>query len=81
MQTLKIDKSFIARIGESGASKGIIGTIVELAHHMNMTVVAEGVETDEQLAYLAENRCDFGQGYLFGRPVPEEDALRFLAPH
>ena len=48
---------------------------------MNMTVVAEGVETDEQLAYLAKNRCDFVQGYLFSRPVPEEDALRFLAPH
>ena len=81
VQTLKIDKSFIARIGEGGAPKSIIGTIVEMAHHMNMTVVAEGVETDEQLAYLAKNRCDFVQGYLFSRPVPEEDALRFLAPH
>ncbi len=81
VQTLKIDKSFIARIGENGAPKSIIGVIVEMAHHMNMSVVAEGVETDEQLAYLAKSRCDFVQGYLFSRPVPEHDALRFLLPH
>lgn len=81
VQTLKIDKSFIARIGENGAPKSIIGVIVEMAHHMNMSVVAEGVETDEQLAYLAKSRCNFVQGYLFSRPVPEHDALRFLLPY
>ncbi len=46
-----------------------------------MIVVAEGVETDEQLTYLAKNRCDLVQGYLFSRPVPESDVLSFLLPH
>lgn len=80
VHTLKIDKAFIARIGESGAPQSIIGAIVDMAHLMNMTVVAEGVETDEQLAYLKRSRCDIVQGYLYSRPVPEHVALRFLAP-
>ncbi len=43
-----------------------------------MTVVAEGVETVDQLKYLAKSNCDFAQGYLFSRPVPEKEALQFL---
>ena len=81
VHTLKIDKSFIDRIRESDTQKSIIGTIVEMAHHMNMTVVAEGVETAEQLDYLRKSQCDFIQGYLFSRPVPKNDALRLLLPH
>lgn len=81
VQTLKIDKSFIDSIRENGSQKTIIGTIVEMAHQMNMKVVAEGVETDEQLTFLEKSQCDFVQGYLFSRPVPEQDALQFLMPH
>ena len=64
----------------SGDKKTIICTIVDMAHQMNMTVVAEGVETDAQLDYLEKNRCDLVQGYLFSRPVTESDALSFLLP-
>ena len=80
VQTLKIDKSFIDMILNSGDKKTIICTIVDMAHQMNMTVVAEGVETDAQLDYLEKNRCDLVQGYLFSRPVTESDALSFLLP-
>ena len=78
VQTLKIDKSFIDRILETGANKTIINTIVDMAHQMNMVVVAEGVETEEQLKFLAGSRCDFAQGYLFSRPAPEAEALSLL---
>ena len=80
VQTLKIDKSFIDMILNSGDKKTIICPIVDMAHQMNMTVVAEGVETDAQLDYLEKNRCDLVQGYLFSRPVTESDALSFLLP-
>ena len=80
VQTLKIDKSFIDRSLETGANKTIINTIVDMAHQMDMHVVAEGVETEEQLNFLAGSRCDFAQGYLFSRPAPEAEALRLLAP-
>lgn len=80
VQTLKIDKSFIDRILDTGAHKTIICTIVDMAHQLDMTVVAEGVETAEQLAYLAGSRCDLAQGYLFSRPAPEEEAVGLLPP-
>ena len=80
VQTLKIDKSFTDRILETGANKTIINTIVDMAHQMNMVVVAEGVETEEQLNFLAGSRCDFAQGYLFSRPASEAEALRLLSP-
>lgn len=77
VNTLKIDKAFIDMIIRDGAQKAMIGSIVELAHIMEMTVVAEGVETQEQLAYLTKCRCDRIQGYLVSRPVPEAEALAF----
>lgn len=80
VQTLKIDKSFIDRSLETGANKTIINTIVDMAHQMDMVVVAEGVETEDQLKFLAGSHCDFAQGYLFSRPAPEAEALRLLAP-
>ena len=80
VQTLKIDKSFTDRILETGSNKTIINTIVDMAHQMNMHVVAEGVETEEQLSFLAGSHCDFAQGYLFSRPAPEAEVLRLLSP-
>jgi diguanylate cyclase (GGDEF)-like protein len=71
---LKIDRSFIAGLLRPGdQSEEIVRAVLALGHGLNKTVVAEGVETLEQLARLRELGCDFAQGYLFGRPAPAYD--------
>lgn len=69
-QTLKIDRSFVARLGTDPKAQAIIRSLVELARTLDMTVVAEGVETEEQKAMLASTGCQMLQGYLFSRPKP-----------
>lgn len=81
VKTLKIDKSFIDMIATDADVAKIIGSIIGMAHVLNMTVVAEGVETEQQLVYLTGNGCDCIQGYIFSRPLPETDAVKFLAAH
>lgn len=76
--TLKIDKAFIDMITTDESKKAIISTIIEMAHIMQMTVIAEGVENEEQLKYLAYYQCDCFQGYIMSTPVPEEEAVLFL---
>jgi EAL domain-containing protein (putative c-di-GMP-specific phosphodiesterase class I) len=66
---LKIDRSFVGRIGEAAENIEIVRTIVSLADNMGMDVVAEGVETMGQLAQLRKLNCQYGQGYLFARPA------------
>ncbi|HKP38987.1 MAG TPA: EAL domain-containing protein [Pyrinomonadaceae bacterium] len=66
---LKVDRSFIGRIGEAAENIEIVRTIVSLAENMGMQVVAEGVETLSQLGQLRRLNCQYGQGYLFSRPV------------
>lgn len=78
VNTLKIDKAFIDMILAKGAQKAIIGNIVDMAHRMEMIVVAEGVETAQQLEYVARCGCDLLQGYIISHPVPEEEAIHFL---
>ena len=75
---LKIDKSFIDMIRSDTEPKAIIRSIVDMAHVMNMTVVAEGVETQSQLDYLTQCHCDLLQGFIVSKPVSEADAMRFL---
>ena len=69
IDTLKIDRTFISRLGSDGSGSEIVRTILELAHDLGMKVVAEGVETDEQLTLLKEMECEFGQGFLFNKPL------------
>ena len=69
VDTLKIDRSFVGRIGEAAENIEIVRTIVSLADNMGMEVVAEGVETLGQLGQLRKLNCLYGQGYLFSRPV------------
>jgi len=69
VDTLKIDRSFIGRIGEAADNIEIVRTVVSLAENMGMEVVAEGVETLAQLSQLRKLNCQYGQGYLFSRPV------------
>lgn len=67
--TLKLDRSFIQNIEHTSSRRvEIVRTVIDLAHMLNMTVVAEGIETPEQAIQLAEMGCDYGQGYFFARP-------------
>ena len=69
IKTLKIDRSFITNIGSRGENLEIVQAIVTLAHNLNMSVTAEGIETVEQLAQLKALQCDYGQGYFFLPPI------------
>jgi EAL domain-containing protein (putative c-di-GMP-specific phosphodiesterase class I) len=76
---LKMDKTFIDdAFLAARPEENIIETIILLAHKLGMQVVAEGVETSEQLNLLGKYKCDIIQGYYFSKPLPEEDALKIL---
>ncbi|RPJ28941.1 MAG: EAL domain-containing protein [Chloroflexi bacterium] len=72
IDTLKIDRTFVSRIGKNGSGSEIIQTILILAHDLGMKVIAEGIETDEQLSKLKSMECEYGQGYLFTKPVDSQ---------
>jgi diguanylate cyclase (GGDEF)-like protein/PAS domain S-box-containing protein len=67
---LKIDRSFVADALTDAADAAIVRTIIDMAHTLDFTVVAEGVETDGQMAFLRQFGCEQGQGFLFARPMP-----------
>jgi EAL domain-containing protein (putative c-di-GMP-specific phosphodiesterase class I) len=75
---LKIDRSFVETITEDGALPPIVRGLLDLGHTLNMEIVAEGIELDVQRTWLRDQNCGLGQGYLFSRPLPAEDARRFL---
>jgi EAL domain-containing protein (putative c-di-GMP-specific phosphodiesterase class I) len=70
---IKIDRAFISNLESNTQSATIIRAVIGLARGLNLPVLAEGVETEEQLAFLAKEDCDEVQGYLIGRPLPIED--------
>ena len=76
---IKIDKSFADDLNATLGEREIIGSIIDLAHRARRKVVAEGIETEYQLAKLAKFKCDFVQGYYFSRPVPGHDVPALLA--
>lgn len=76
---LKIDRSFITDVTERHDDAVITRAVINLAHNLGIRVVAEGVETREQLNFLRQNRCNFIQGYLLSRPIPAADLERALA--
>ena len=78
VNTLKIDRSFVARIGQDGENIEIIQAIVTLAKQLGMTIVAEGIETNQQKDYLKNLGCDEGQGYLFAKPLPYQKVESIL---
>ena len=75
--TLKVDRSFVNRMDEDGPA--IVETIVSLAHNLNMDVIAEGIETGEQMEQLRSLGCEYGQGFFFERPRPSADIEKLLA--
>ncbi len=78
IDTLKIDRAFINLMGNNAEDSAIVNTIITLAHNLDMTVTAEGVETVEQLMKLQLMSCDYGQGYYFSRPVNKEKATELI---
>lgn len=81
VDTLKIDRSFVAAIGRGHRNAQIVGTMVSLARSLGMEVVAEGVETDEQREFLVSLGCTYAQGYLFSRPLVLSDLEALLTNH
>ena len=76
--TIKIDKIFIDDIAKADRDKHICQSMIQLAQGLDITVTAEGIEHKEQAELLKQLNCDFGQGYLFSRPVTEDLAIGYL---
>ena len=75
---LKIDKSFIAGLPANEDDRAVASAVISLGQKLNLRVIAEGVETDAQAAFLRENNCDEMQGYLFSKPIPPQDIEELL---
>lgn len=81
IDTLKIDRAFVQDIQDDPYDQAITRTIIAMGHTLGFTVIAEGVETAEQLAFLRAEGCDEGQGYYFAKPLPGDGFTRWLEQH
>lgn len=77
---IKIDRSFIDGIGKDLSSESLIETILIMANKLNLDVIAEGIETQQQLDFLVSHGCQFGQGYFLGKPMSEDDFNQIIHP-
>ena len=75
---LKIDMDFVRQINDNPKTRSIVRSIIDMSHQLGLKVVAEGVETAEQLEFLRQYGCDYIQGYYFSRPLPEEEFVEML---
>lgn len=75
---LKIDRSFVIRMLENEENSEIVSTIIKLAQNLKMKTIAEGIETEEQLAHLKRLNCEFGQGYFFSKPLEAKSTADFI---
>ncbi|GAX37940.1 EAL domain-containing response regulator [Nodularia sp. NIES-3585] len=78
INTLKIDRYFIHNVAHDSQKSAITKALIEMAHNMNIQVIAEGVETEAELSFLQQNSCDAIQGFLFSRPLPAAELENFL---
>jgi EAL domain-containing protein (putative c-di-GMP-specific phosphodiesterase class I) len=78
LDALKIDQSFIHEITTTPDQTAIVSAIISMARSLNLRVIAEGIETPEELAFLLDHQCDEGQGYFFSRPVLPEQFVNLL---
>ena len=78
IHTLKIDRAFVHDITTDADDAAIASAIIALAHSMKLNVIAEGVETEQQLAFLRREECDHVQGYYFSRPLPAAELAELL---
>jgi EAL domain-containing protein (putative c-di-GMP-specific phosphodiesterase class I) len=75
---LKVDRSFVGGMEQREENRKLVHAMINLAHNLNLEVVAEGVETEEQLALLRSFGCDQVQGFLISRPLPIEQLVEYL---
>jgi EAL domain-containing protein (putative c-di-GMP-specific phosphodiesterase class I) len=78
ISVVKVDQSFVQGINDTSNKIAIIGGIIALVHSLNMEVIAEGIESPEQQAFLQSKGCEYGQGYLFNRPLDSVNAERLI---
>lgn len=78
VDVIKIDRSFVEKLGSDQPSEVVVRAILDIARRLNMRVIAEGIETSQQVAVLRQFGCLLGQGYLFSRPVPAHDVTQLL---
>jgi EAL domain-containing protein (putative c-di-GMP-specific phosphodiesterase class I) len=78
IDTLKIDKFFLEDLAKDDTKEKIIGSIISLGHDLGFTIVAEGVEDNDQLQYLKNYSCDYVQGFLYSKPLDEEELKTLL---
>ncbi len=74
---VKVDRSFVKDIPDDKDDMAITAAVVAMAHKLNYKVVAEGIEIEEQLQFLRDCNCDYGQGYMFSRPLPANELREF----
>ncbi|MFO8141060.1 MAG: EAL domain-containing protein [Marinobacter sp.] len=78
---IKIDRSFIKDVIQNRSDAAITQGVISMAHHLSLEVVAEGVETEAQAAFLRRNHCDLLQGFFFARPMPYADLINYMNQH
>ena len=79
IDTLKMDRSFVGRMDTDDRDMELVRMIILLAHTLGMEVIGEGIESESQVGLLRDLNCEFGQGFFFARPLPEDDAIRMLS--
>src|SRR5207248_5667197 len=79
IDTVKVDRSFVSRLGQDTDAATIVAAIVSLARAMGLSVTSEGIETEEQVSHLQGFGCDTAQGYYFARPMPAEAFAEHLS--
>lgn len=77
VDTLKIDRSFVMDLENNTIDRQMVEAITAMVHKLGLKVIAEGIETNEQMQFLNKIGCDYGQGFLFARPLPPEQALQY----
>jgi EAL domain-containing protein (putative c-di-GMP-specific phosphodiesterase class I) len=77
VSVLKIDRSFVSGVDEDPQAASIVSAFLELSRGLGMTTLAEGIETERELAFLRERGCELGQGFLFAKPVPPEEIIAY----